>query len=87
MKEADKQEEFKTKVQSRAHDTVKPDDEASVEDLWQDLKACMLEVANEICGKTKKPPRHKETWWWNDEMKLVVEEKSRLFKSWKKHKK
>ena len=31
----------------------------------------------------KKPPRHKETWWWNDEVKLVVEEKRRLFKSWK----
>ena len=44
---------------------------------------CMLEVAEEVCGKTKKPPRHKEMWWWNDEVKLVVEEKRKLFKSWK----
>ena len=58
-------------------------DEASVEDLWQDLKDCMLEDADEVCGPTKKPPRHKETWWWNDEVKLVVEEKRRLLKSWK----
>ena len=47
-----------------------------------DLKNCMLEVADEVCGRTKKPRRHKETWWWNDEVKLVVEGK-RSFKSWK----
>ena len=47
----------------------------------------MLEVADEVCGKTKKPPRHKETWWWNDEVKLMVEDKRRLFKSWKNTKK
>ena len=52
---------------------VQLSDEASVQDLWQDLKDSMLEVADEVCGKTKKPPRHKETWWWNDEVKLVVE--------------
>ena len=79
LKDADKRKEFKTKVQSRAMTQLI--DDASVEDLWQDLKDCMLEVADEVCGKTKKPPRHKETWWWNDEVKLVVEEKSRLFNS------
>ena len=51
LKEADKREEFKTKVQSRAMTQLS--DEASVEDLWQDLKDCMLEVADEVCGKTK----------------------------------
>ena len=52
LKDADKREEFKTRVQSR---------EAIVEYLWQDLKNCMLDVAAEVCGQTKKPPRHKET--------------------------
>ena len=33
--------------------------------------------------RPKKPPRHKETWWCNDEVKLLIEEKRRLFKSWK----
>ena len=27
----------------------------------------MMETAQAICGMTKGPPRHKETWWWNEE--------------------
>ena len=44
LKEADKREEFKTKVQSRA--MAQLSDEASAEDLWQDWEDCMLEVAD-----------------------------------------
>ena len=25
----------------------------------------MMETAQDICGMTKGPCRHKETWWWN----------------------
>jgi len=28
---------------------------------------------------TKGPPRHKETWWWNEDCDRVVKEKRRLF--------
>ena len=47
--------------QHKRRDITQLSDEASVEDLWQDMKGCMLGVADEVCGKTKKPQRHKET--------------------------
>ena len=30
--------------------------------------------------------KYKETWWWNDDVGQVVEEKRRLFKIWSKSK-
>ena len=38
-----------------------------VNDHWQQMKVIMMETAQDICGMTKSPPRHKETWWWNEE--------------------
>ena len=32
-------------------------------DHWQQMKGIMMETAQDICGMTKGPPRHKETWW------------------------
>ena len=31
--------------------------------VWKELKGCLLGVAEEVCGSTKGPPRHKESWW------------------------
>ena len=28
-------------------------------------KETWLKASNQVCGMTKGPPRHKETWWWN----------------------
>ena len=36
-----------------------------------------------VCGETKGISRHKETWWWNDEVAALVQEKKRLFRLWK----
>ena len=55
----------------------------SVEDTWKKLKNALLETANNCCGKTKKPLRKRETWWWTDEVKVVINEKRRLWKIWK----
>ena len=33
-----------------------------------------------MCGETKGMSRHKETWWWNDEVAALVQEKKRLFR-------
>ena len=51
-----------------------------IEVVWKDLRDCLLEVADEVCGKTKGIPRHDETWWWNDEVAAVTKEKRRLYK-------
>jgi len=34
-----------------------------------------METAQDICGMTKGPHRHKETWWWNEEVAEAVSDK------------
>jgi len=33
---------------------------------------------------TKGPPRHKETWWWNEEVAEAVRNKKIKYGKWKK---
>ena len=47
-----------------------------VNDHWQQMEGIMMETAQYICGMTKRPRRHKETWWWNEEVAEAVREKS-----------
>jgi len=35
----------------------------------------MMESAQDICGMTTGPHRHKETWWWNEEVAKAVRKK------------
>ena len=41
----------------------------------------MLMICKE-CGRTKGLRKHRETWWWNQEVAKVVEEKRSRFKTW-----
>ena len=43
--------------------------------VWQQMKVIMMESAQDICGMTKGPRRHRETWWWNEEVAEAVREK------------
>ena len=38
----------------------------------------------DICGMTKGPCRHKETWWWNEEVAEAVREKKIKYGKWKR---
>jgi hypothetical protein len=58
-----------------------------MESLWKNPKESLLEVADEVCGKTKGPPGHRESWWWNEEVRKAVEEKRNYYKIWKESKK
>ena len=58
----------------------------SVEEQWKTLKESLLEATEISCGWTKGPPRHKETWWWNNLVDIAVKEKRKLWKEWKKGK-
>ena len=40
----------------------------------------MLSEAISVCCERKGISRHKETWWWNDEVAALVQEKKRLFR-------
>jgi len=37
-----------------------------------------------LCGMTEGPHRHKETWWWNEEVAEAVREKKIKYGRWKK---
>ena len=43
-----------------------------------------METAQDICGMTKGPCRHKETWWWNEDVAEAVREKKIVYGKWKK---
>ena len=40
--------------------------------VWQQMKGIMMASAQDICGG---PRRHRETWWWNEEVAEAVREK------------
>ena len=48
------------------------------------MKGIMTESAQGICGMTKGPRRHKETWWWNEEIADAVREEKIKYEKWKK---
>jgi len=41
------------------------------------MKEVWQKAAEQVCGWTKGPQRHSQTWWWNDEVAKAVEEKRR----------
>jgi len=55
-----------------------------VNEHWQQMKCIMMETAQDVCGMTKGPHRHKETWWWNEEVAKAVPEKKIKYGKWKK---
>ena len=54
----------------------------SVEAVWQNMKNGLLKTVDESCGWTKGRPRHRETWWWNSDVKEKVDEKKLKYKTW-----
>ena len=55
-----------------------------VNDHWQQMKGIMMETAQDICGMTKGPCRHKVTCWWNEDVAEAVREKKIMYGKWKK---
>lgn len=76
---------FQTKVEARLNKTV-INDGGNVDVIWDSLRDCLLNVADDVCGKTKGGQRHSQTWWWNAEVENVIKEKQRLYKIFDKSK-
>ena len=55
-----------------------------VNDHWQQMKGIMMETAQDISGMTKGSCRHKETWWWNEDVAEAVRENKIIYGKWKK---
>ena len=78
------QKEYEQKVGNR--EAGRDRTEEDVEAVWKELKDCLLDAAEEVCGRTKGPPRHNESWWWDDECSRAVNEKRKLYGIWQKSK-
>ena len=77
------QDKFKEKLQSvdTSPDTAAADTPMSlVEKAWSNLKGPLLDAATEVCGMSKKHRWKPETWWWDDHIEEVVQEKHTRFK-------
>ena len=72
LKEKKTCEEFKCMVGDKVEEVKWKG--LSVNDHWQQMKD-MMETAQDICGMTKGPRRHKETWWWNEEVAEALRDK------------
>ena len=84
LKEEEIRDAFLNKMQDKA---AMREDEGDVDTIWCSLRKCLLEVTEEVCGRTKGPQRHSQTWWWNDEVAKVIKEKQQLYKAYEKAKK
>ena len=76
LKEIEIKEAFRGKVEERLALRVG----GNVNETWGGLRNCLLEVADEVCRRTKGNQWHSETWWWNSEVGRVIKKKRRLFK-------
>jgi len=79
LKDTDLHKSFSERVQTRALARQNGED---LESSWRGLKDCLLEVSDQVCGRSKGPARHKETWWWNKDTEDAVKEKRRLYQIW-----
>ena len=50
-----------------------------VDEKWQRMRDILLTTAKDVCGISRQPPRHKETWWWNEEVAKAVINKRKMF--------
>ena len=50
------------------------------------MRNILLTTAQDVCGIIRQPPRHKETWWWNEEVAKAVKNKREMFENWQKNK-
>ena len=78
-----KQEISRTEFAETLTSSTKQVSEAiDVNAKWDTIKNVLLKSTEKVCGFTKGPARHKETWWWNEEVRKVIEEKRRCYKVW-----
>ena len=53
---------FTHEMAARNGEVTKADD---IQKKWLLMRETWLKGSKQVCGMTKCPPRHKETWWWN----------------------
>ena len=53
-----------------------PDLEADVESIWTEIKSCLINACDSVCGWTKgNCKQERETWWWDETVESLVKQK------------
>ena len=81
LNNVDIQRRFQDLVSDTAKNRQSDDD---IDSLWNKFKHSLLDSAEAVCCRTKGPSRHRETWWWNEEVENVIATKRQCFNRWKK---
>ena len=64
-----------------------PDSEADVESIWTEIKSCLINAFDSVCGWTKgNCKQERETRWWDETVESLVEQKRKLWKERQKEK-
>ena len=64
-----------------------PDSEADVESIWAEIKSCLINAFDSVCGWTKgNCKQERETQWWDETVESLVEQKRKLWKERQKEK-
>ncbi|VDL72952.1 unnamed protein product [Nippostrongylus brasiliensis] len=75
----------RNELRGRVIAVVLPDPNGAVNDTWQQAARTILQCAKETLGETHGGSKgDKATWFWNDEVQMVVREKKRAHKTWQK---
>lgn len=52
-----------------------------VDSTWNELKECLTNAANKICGRAKGKNKKRVTWWWNNEVAEAIKKKRTLYRT------
>ena len=83
MKDDEAARLFTHEMAARNDDNTKADD---IQKKWLLMKETWRKGSKQVCGMTKGPPRHNETWWWNRDVKKVFAKRNVCHKAWRKSK-
>jgi len=67
LREPNVKQEFAQLVTDRKDELFEAD---NVESKGNAMKEVWQKATEQVCGWTKGPPRHSETWWWNVNVNL-----------------
>src|SRR5580658_6964147 len=79
LKEAGVREKFLAKVKQIAMEKKNSGEKGNVEQQWGCMKHCLMESADEVCGRSKGGCRHEQSRWWNEEVAKAVREKRECY--------
>ena len=64
-------------------DSVVGDAKTDISTYLNEIKSCLLEACDKVCGWTRGGKQQKrKTWWWNDYVDEVIKQKRKLWKEW-----